>query len=310
MQLLGIDHVTAITASRAECLDFYAGVLGLDPAGCPDPDSPAGDVCFGDGREGPAVLRFVDSPGAPTGTPGPGMVHSVRWWVPGRRALEQWAARLELCGTATGMTHDGAGDPVALHFSDPEGLAHELIPRPAAERPRRLERPAVPRLPPALKLAGARAFVAGSVQSFDLLAGRLGFSALGEGDWLVGPRALPSFVSRSETNAGSTPARYACDAPPSNRPFQGAGTVHHVAWRCAPGEERAWRQRVIGMGATVSRLAEEDGTRWFFFREPDGVLFSVASAARARQAPSPAPFPARPRELPPRIARPIGLRAA
>jgi glyoxalase family protein len=295
MQLLGIDHVTAITAAREECLDFYVGVLDLELTSCPLPDSSGSDLCFGDGGEGPAVLRFVDAPGAPTGTPGPGMVHSVRWWVPGRRALEQWAARLELCGLATGMTHDRAGDPVALHFSDPEGLAHELMPRPTSERPRHLDGQPVSGLPPALKLAGVRAFVTGSVQSFDLLAGRLGFSAVGEGEWGIG---LPP-----------SPARYACDAPPSNRPFQGAGTVHHVAWRCAPGEERAWRQRVIGMGATVSRLSEENGVRWFFFREPDGVLFSVASAGRASPALKQVPLPARPRELPPRIARPIGLRA-
>jgi glyoxalase family protein len=290
MQLLGIDHVTAITASREDSLDFYSGLLGVDAT----------------------VMRFIDRPGAQAGTPGPGMVHCVRWWVPGRRALEQWAARLDLCGIAAGMTCDAAGDPIALHFSDPEGLAHELMPQPASERPRRFDARPTPGLPPALKLGGVRAFVAGSVQSFDLLAGRLGFSALGDGEWLVGPKVLPAFGSHSETNAGSThrPARYACDAPPSNRPFQGAGTVHHVAWRCAPGEERAWRQRVIGMGATVSRLTEEHGTRWFFFREPDGVLFSVASAGRARPLAQLRPLPARPRELPPRIARPIGLRAA
>lgn len=312
MQLLGIDHVTAITASREDCLDFYAGVLDLDLTGCPLPDAAHADICFGDGREGPAVLRFVDTPGAPTGTPGPGMVHSVRWWVPGRRALEQWAARFELFGIAAEMAFDRAGDPIALRFSDPEGLSHELLPRPAAEHPRRLDGTPVPGLPPALKLAGVRAFVAGSVQSFDLLAGRLGFSARGEGEWLVGPTGLPPFASHGGTKEGSAPrpARYACDPPPSSRPFQGAGTVHHVAWRCAPGEERAWRQRVIGMGATVSRLSEEDGTRWFFFREPDGVLFSVASVGHAFSAPSRTPLPARPRELPPRIARPVGLRAA
>jgi glyoxalase family protein len=292
MQLQGIDHVTAITATREECLDFYAGVLDLDPLG----DCSEGDLCFGDDREGTAALRFVNSPGAPTGTPGPGMVHSIRWWVPGRHALQQWAARLELFGIASGMSFDSTGDPLALHFSDPEGLAHELMPRPVAARPRPLDGKVVPGLPPALHLGGVRAFVAGSIQSFDLLAGRLGFSALGEGEWGIG---LPP-----------VPARYACDAPPANRPFQGAGTVHHVAWRCARGEERAWRQRVIGMGATASRLCDEDGIRWFFFREPDGVLFSVASPGRAASRPKRAPLPARPRELPPRIARPIGLRAA
>lgn len=311
MRLLGIDHVTAITASREECLDFYAGILDLDVMSCPLPDADGADLCFADSWEGPATLRFLDCPGAPTGTPGPGMVHGIRWWVPDRRALKQWAGRLELFGVAGGMAFDSAGDPVALHFSDPEGLAHELMPRPVSGRHRPFERAAVAAPAPALRLGGVRAFAAGSVQSSDLLAGRLGFSACGEGEWLVGSAVLPSFASDSGTKDGSTlrPARYACDAPPSNRPFQGAGTVHHVAWRCAPGEERAWRQRVIGMGATVSRLSEERDTRWFFFREPDGVLFSVASAQAAPTS-AQAPMPARPRELPPRIARPIGLRAA
>ena len=292
MQLLGIDHVTAITASRGECLDFYAGGLGLEAGSACN----GGDLCFSDGREGPAALRFIDSPGTTTGTPGPGMVHTVRWWVPGRRALEQWAARLEPAGVPCGLTYDSAEDPVALHFSDPEGLAHELVPRPTGERSRRLPGRSVPGLPPGLTLAGVRAFVAGSVQSFDLLAGRLGFTALGEREWQVGTPPLP--------------ARYVCDAPPPNRPFLGAGTVHHVAWRCAPGEERAWRQRVIGMGATVSHLDEDEGVRWFFFREPDGVLFSVAAGGRPALRPAETPLPARPRRLPPRIARPIGLRAA
>src|SRR3954468_7461555 len=135
MQLLGIDHVTAITAARGQCLDFYAGVLGLDPTD----DCSEGDLCFRSGREGAPTPRFVDSPGAPTGPAGPGMIHSLRWWVPGRRALEQWAARIEICGVATRMTFDSIGDPIALHFIDTGALPHELMPRPVGEPPRHSE---------------------------------------------------------------------------------------------------------------------------------------------------------------------------
>jgi hypothetical protein len=104
--------------------------------------------------------------------------------------------------------------------------------------------------------------------------------------------------------------RYETAAPPPTRPVEAAGSVRHVAWACRPGEERAWRQRVIGMGATVSRLIECDGYRCFFFREPDGVLFGVATLRGAPAQPRPRFELPRPSEIPPRIARPIGILAA
>ncbi len=168
MQLLGIDHFTSITASREECLDFYVGILDLDLASSPIADAAGGDICFGDGREGSLVLRFVDAPGASTGTAGAGMVHGIRWWVSGRQALEQWAARFELFGVATAITRDAAGNPVALRFSDPEGRAHHLLSEPGDQRLRRPGVEPTPGLPPALRLAGVHAVVAESVPSPDL----------------------------------------------------------------------------------------------------------------------------------------------
>ncbi|HEU5105956.1 MAG TPA: hypothetical protein VFU11_08945, partial [Solirubrobacterales bacterium] len=145
-------------------------------------------------------------------------------------------------------------------------------------------------------LTGVRAYAAASVQSGDLLAGRLGFESCGEGAWRVG--------------AGAEAVRYETDAPPPSRPVEGAGTVRHIAWGCRPGHERAWRQRVIGMGATVSRVIECDGYSCFFFREPDGVLFGVATL---RRQPTPAQLsfaPPGPAAIPPRIARSIGILTA
>lgn len=118
----------------------------------------------------------------------------------------------------------------------------------------------------------------------------------GEGAWRVG--------------AGTGAVRYETEAPPPSRPVEGVGSVRHVAWACRPGEERAWRQRVIGMGATVSRLIECDGYRCFFFREPDGVLFGVATLRGAPAETSPRFVLPRPSEIPPKIARPIGILAA
>lgn len=278
MNLFGLHHVSAITASRSECLDFYGRLLGLSPSADPG----AGTLAFSaDPERGGGVLSFVVSPGAERGTAGRGLVHRLQWSVAGPAALELWRQRLEDAGVGVTAWLNGAGDPLALRFSDPDGLDHEMV----------LGLEAGP-----LSLTGVRAYAEASVQSGDLLAGRLGFEACGEGAWRVG--------------GGENATAYACDPPPPTRPVQGAGTVRHVAWSCRPGHERAWRQRVIGMGATVSRVIECDGYRCFFFREPDGVLFGVATR-HAPGGPVQLSFKQpQPAEIPPRIARPIGILAA
>jgi glyoxalase family protein len=293
MNLFGLHHVSAIASSRSECEHFYGRLLGLDAHAHPGD----GTLVFHAGPErGGGVLSFVVSPGAAPGVPGRGLVHRLQWAVPDAAALDHWRRRLERAGVAVTAWLNGAGDPLALRFSDPDGLEHELTLPPAF-----VLFPSISgkgRTPDAagLVLTGVRAYAAGSVQSGDLLAGRLGFAACGEGAWRVG--------------TGPGAVRYETEAPPPSRPVEGAGSVRHVAWSCRPGEERAWRQRVIGMGATVSRLIECDGYRCFFFREPDGVLFGVATLRGAPAVTPPRFELPRPSEIPPRIARPIGILAA
>lgn len=306
MQLLGLHHVSATTASRGECVDFYGRLLGLPMAG----DGSDGTLAFtADGERGAGLLSFVVSPGAARGVPGRGFAHRLQWSISTPAALVLWRRRLEHAGVAVTAWLNGRGDPLALRFSDPEGLDHEMVLDPAfvllgpipgkGRTPDEATPGGVSPLPPEMRiraLTGVRVYAAASVQSGDLLAGRLGFDSLGAGAWRVG--------------SGRAAVSYGCDAPPASRPVQGAGTVHHVAWSCPPGEERAWRQRVIGMGATVSRLIECDGYRCFFFREPDGVLFAVATRRAAGGALRSRFELPRVSEIPPRIARPIGVLAA
>src|SRR5215203_178763 len=306
MNLLGLHHVSAITASRSACLDFYGRLLGLSPSADPG----EGTLAFAaDPGRGGGVLSFVVSPGAPRGTAGRGLVHRLQWTVAGPPALEFWRRRLDQAGVSITAWLNGAGYPLALRFNDPDGLEHEMTLPPAfvlsspegdkGRTPGHIGAArTVSSIPPEMRiraLSGLRAYAAASVQSGDLLAGRLGFASCGEGSWRIG--------SDQEAVA------YDCDSPPPSRPVQGAGTVRHVAWSCRFGEERAWRQRVIGMGATVSRVIDCDGYHCFFFREPDGVLFGVATrdapagGLRSRfQLPQPS-------QIPPRIARPVGLHA-
>jgi len=276
MNLLGLHHVTAIASDWRDSSDFYGLLPGLGRVGGSD-----GTLNFAAPEgEGP-LLSFDISPGAPRGAAGRGLVHRLEWSVSSPAALERLRRRLGAAGLPVTAWLNGAGDPLALRFNDPDGLEHELSLSPDGR---------------GLRIVGLRAYAAASVQSGDLLAGRLGFESRGEASWRVG--------------TGADAVAYSCDPPPPLRPVQGAGTVRHVTWSCRAGEERAWRQRVIGMGATVSPLIECDGYRCFFFREPDGVLFGVATrhAAAAEAQPRFALPPSA--EIPARIARPIGILAA
>ncbi|MFL5833582.1 MAG: VOC family protein [Solirubrobacterales bacterium] len=292
MNLFGLHHISAIASSRDDCLDFYGGLLGLGLVAEHD----SGAVAFSaDEDGGGGILSFAATPGAARGVPGRGLVHRLQWSVTGPQALEHWRRRLEDAGITVTAWLNGAGDPLALRFADPDGLEHELT-LPSAfvlGSPSGKPKTNADQETAICALTGVRAYAAASVQSGDLLAGRLGFESCGEGAWRVG--------------SGPEAVRYEADAPPPSRPVEGAGTVRHVAWSCRPGHERAWRQRVIGMGATVSRVIECDGYSCFFFREPDGVLFGVATQRRGAIAPAQLSFEPPRSAIPPRIARPIGI---
>jgi glyoxalase family protein len=65
------------------------------------------------------------------------------------------------------------------------------------------------------------------------------------------------------------------DLPPSR---QGAGAVHHVAFR-TPDEEQyhAWTRRLTELGVPHSGEIDRFYFRSLYFREPNGILFEIAT---------------------------------
>ena len=59
---------------------------------------------------------------------------------------------------------------------------------------------------------------------------------------------------------------------------QGAGTIHHVAFRARDGEEqRAWRESLLAAGLAVTPVIDRQYFTAIYFREPGGVLFEIAT---------------------------------
>jgi glyoxalase family protein len=271
-KLDGLHHVTAVTADPGRCSRFYRGVLGLDRI---EPtlgyeSNLRERLCFGDslGRPG-GILTMLVCPGADCGRLGRGSVARVAWRVADAGALRFWGERFAAEGVAAEMvTGPEAGAPPAIRFSDPEGLGHELVVDESGDEPLGGDTGDIPASVALRGLDGVIAYGGDVVASSDLLAGRLDFAT-------EGPRAFRLEGRRRR-------ARYALEsAPPGRRAF-GAGTVHHVAWACEAGELPIWRQRVIGLGSRATPIASHGYFDCFYFREPSGVLFEIATRGATR----------------------------
>jgi glyoxalase family protein len=57
----------------------------------------------------------------------------------------------------------------------------------------------------------------------------------------------------------------------------GAGGVHHVAFRSADADYDAWADRLNTLGIPNSGKVDRYWFRSLYFREPNGILFEIAS---------------------------------
>ena len=265
MGLHGIHHITAITGDAPRNVDFYARLLGLrlvkKTVNFDAPD--VYHLYYADelGRPG-SVLTFFEFPGAAPGRAGAGMVHTVTWRVASEAALEFWTERLAAEGVEA--RRNGA----RLNFADPEGLALELAVEETGDEPLAAEAPDIPAEHALLGFAGARAYSDRPEASATLLSEVLGFEPGGD-----------AADGRSWRLAGDRSSAWVYDPPPTERPVQGAGSVHHIAWATRSDEdELEVRARVMEAGLRPTGLIDRQYFHSVYFREPSGVLFELATA--------------------------------
>jgi glyoxalase family protein len=261
MKLEGIHHVTAITAEAQRNVDFYAGVLGLRlvKKSVNQDQTSVYHLFYADETGDPGSdITFFEYPDLPRGRAGAGMVHRIVWRVNGPEALEFWERRLAEHG------YDSARLDGALRFQDFEGLEHEL------EIVQTTDEPLIahhPEIPAELALQGfhaVHAYTTDPERSRPLLEETLGFA----------PQDETSYEVRGDSRGGYM---FYDEAPPE-RPLQGAGTVHHVAWAAHPEDQEAWQERVARSGrARPTPIIDRHYFRSVYFREPSGVLFEIAT---------------------------------
>ena len=262
MKLEGIHHITCITSDGQSNVDFYAGVMGLRLVKkTVNQDDPTVYHLFFADEKGDAGsdLTFFEFPGVPQGRAGAGDVHRIVWRVASEAALDFWEERLG----ANGIRPSAARAP-SLHFSDPEGLVHELLVVDVDDEPLIADHPEVPG---ELALQGFHAVRAYSA------------APDAEQSAVRGARVRADRGGRRRLGSARLPARRPL---PLRRAAAGAraagrGIVHHVAWASTIDEHEEWRERAIAGGAQPTPVIDRFYFRSIYFREPSGVLFEIAT---------------------------------
>ncbi len=263
--LQGIHHVTAIAGDPQRNLDFYLRFLGLRlvkrTVNFDDPGTY--HFYYGDETGQPGtILTFFPWIGARRGRHGTGQITTTSFAVP-PGSLGFWSERARSFSVESASAPDRFGSP-ALRLTDPDGLSLELVE--TAGLTRGAETLDIPGDFAISKIGGAVMTQHDPDAAARLLTEIMGFRAAGESNG----------VFRFQTTAGSTIDVLADPGAP--RASDGAGAVHHIAFRTSSDEDQLkWHDSLIELDFEVSPVMDRQYFHSIYFRESGGVLFEIAT---------------------------------
>jgi glyoxalase family protein len=260
MRSAGIHHITAIAGDPQRNLDFYTEALGLRlvkrTVNFDDPGSY--HFYFGDNIGTPGtIMTFFPWPGARRGARGSGQVTTVSFAV-ARNSMAFWKERLRATHVIAEEIEGRFGSN-ALRFLDPDGLQLELVA--SANEESSSERPIPGFAAPTLEVRNPE-------KTEELLTEILGFEFGAEENNRRRFRGSGSNAS-AEIDLVSSEAGFGQIA---------AGTVHHIAFRAADDDEQLKvREQLATRGLNVTPVIDRQYFHSIYFREPNGILFEIAT---------------------------------
>lgn len=269
MNLHGIHHVTAITANAARNHDFYTRVLGmrLVKKTVNQDDVSAYHLFYADGAGTPGTdLTFFDWPAARE-TRGTNSIVCTGLRVGSVASLEWWRDRI---GPAAVLAErDGRQ---VLDFEDPEGQRLSLVVdgEPAAAV---WERSSIPPEHQVRGLGPVTLSVRKIASTDRVLRGLLGFELARSYLW----DGRETNVYRCGAQDGAAREIHVVSEPDVAPARQGAGGVHHLALRTTLQDYSAWARHLAESGAPNSGPVDRFWFRSLYFRDPNGILFEIAT---------------------------------
>ena len=279
MQLGGIHHLTAVTARASDNHAFYTRTLGLRlvKKTVNQDDVSAYHLFYADGLASPGSdLTFFDWP-VPAERRGTNSIACTGLRVASDASLASWRDRFAAAGVTqrTIVERDGRG---TLDFEDFEGQRFSLV---VDRQPREAAHP------------WAKSPVPAEHQILGLGPITLSVPVLGPTEATLtkvmnmrrvrdyvatGAGAVGAAVHVFEMGAGGAAAElHVAVEPGLARARQGAGSVHHVAFRTTVKDYAGWADRLAELGIGSSGPVNRFYFQSLYFREPNGILFEIAT---------------------------------
>jgi glyoxalase family protein len=268
--LTGLHHITAISSDAKRNLQFYTQVLGLRfvKKSVNQDDTGTYHLYYGNYTGAPGTaLTFFPWAGLARGRPGKGQSYATAFSVPAS-SLPFWQERLARLNVTTYPVETRFGDQV-LPFQDHDGLRLELVatteidarpPTPSAE------------IPAEFAIRGFHSStlaVNDAAPTAAVLTRQMGYTA----------KAQDGHRTRYAVAAGGPGTYVDVTTDPSiPRGLNGAGTIHHVAFRTPTDDTQlAARQTLVASSLHVSPVIDRAYFKSIYYREPNGVLFEIAT---------------------------------
>lgn len=276
MQLTGIHHLTAITAKPADNLNFYTQILGLRlvKKTVNQDDTGAYHLFYADGKASPGTdLTFFDFP-VQRERRGTHSVIATGLRVGSQTSLEFWKRRLDEAKVKAGDIVE-IGGAASIEFEDFEGQRLRLVANDTNAPSHPWDRSPVDAVHQ-IKGLGPIVMSVPVIDNTELVLTEI-MNMTRVRDY-PSPDGIGHVHVFSMGEGGPSAELHVAVQPTLPVAHQGAGAVHHVAFRVPDTQALTeWTKRVRGFRLPSSGEVERYYFRSLYFREPNGVLFELAT---------------------------------
>jgi glyoxalase family protein len=276
MELQGIHHLTAISADIRGNHRVYTRTMGmrLVKRSVNQDDVSAYHLFYADAKGSPGTdLTFFDWP-VPRERRGTHSITRTYLRVAGLDTLQWWAEHLREHGVGAGEITERDGRPT-LDFEDPEGQRLSLVDDGGEGEAHPWEGSPIPAERQVRGLGPILLSVPRLAPTDTVLQGLLNMRPARE---YPHPDDAAHTVHVYEMGPGGAAAElHVAVQPDLPAARQGAGGVHHVAFRSPDADYEAWAERLNRSGMPNSGRVDRFWFRSLYLREPNGILFEIAT---------------------------------